>query len=79
VVQALLRLIRLRNDHPAFNGRFQLGESNAGTLVLAWDDGHAQITLQADLAARSASIRTTGTAGDSVWQLAGVALATVHG
>lgn len=75
VVQQLLRLIRLRNSHPAFNGRFSLGDSGADTLVLDWSDGPAHLQLQVDLRARSARISGTpaatsdGEAGSLPWQL----------
>jgi len=56
VVQALLRLIRLRNAHPAFNGSFSLGDSDTRKLVLHWQHGHHAATLQVDLAGRNGSI-----------------------
>jgi sucrose phosphorylase len=37
VVQALMRLIRLRNDHPAFGGQFSLLSSDATTLSMVWN------------------------------------------
>ena len=44
VVQRLLRLMRFRSSHPAFNGDFQLLPSEEGKLVLRWElDGvHAE-------------------------------------
>ena len=36
VVQDLLRLIRLRNEHPAFGGRFELLPSDEHTLLMRW-------------------------------------------
>ncbi len=37
VVQALLRLIRFRNEHPAFQGTFSLQASSDHVLVIRWD------------------------------------------
>lgn len=79
VVQALLRLIRLRNSHAAFDGQFTLDDSDAQTLVLRWTAGSEQVTLQADLAARSARITTRSPAGETTWQLAGTAREPVAG
>jgi len=71
VVQQLLRLIRLRNSHPAFGGQFTLEASAPEVLALRWTHGAAQVQLRADLAARSASITSQGADGDGVWQIAG--------
>ena len=53
VVQDLLRLIALRNRHPAFQGRFELLPSHAQTLSLRWTQdatsGPAQAELRVDL------------------------------
>jgi sucrose phosphorylase len=44
VVQRLCDLIRLRNTHPAFDGRFETDASSPETLVLAWRQGvHAAV------------------------------------
>jgi len=37
IVQRLLRLMQLRNTHPAFNGDFRLEESDSETLRLRWE------------------------------------------
>ncbi len=51
VVQRLCALIRLRNQHPAFGGRFELLESTAEQLQLRWVDGAGgALTLWVDLA-----------------------------
>ena len=39
VVQRLLRLIRLRNTHPAFDGNFSIHAGDETTLILAWENG----------------------------------------
>jgi sucrose phosphorylase len=59
VVQRLLALVRLRNTHPAFAGHFELRDSAAGTLCLAWRHGEHEAVLQVDLAARRHRVETT--------------------
>jgi sucrose phosphorylase len=48
VVQRLLTLIRLRNQHPAFGGRFELHESSPTKLSMAWRAGDDELTLEVD-------------------------------
>jgi sucrose phosphorylase len=50
VVQALFRLIRFRNRHPAFGGVFTLPEAPPGQLRLFWRAGAEHVHLTADLA-----------------------------
>ncbi|CAA9535869.1 MAG: GH13_18 / GH13_4 / GH13 [uncultured Solirubrobacteraceae bacterium] len=50
VVQCLLDLIRLRNEHPAFDGSFTHAEPEPGVLELAWRAGPRQAVLRARLA-----------------------------
>jgi sucrose phosphorylase len=52
VVQRLCGLIRLRNTHPAFQGRFQVLDGAAHELNLRWAQGHHWAELRLDLAAR---------------------------
>ena len=56
VVQDLLRLIRLRNTHPAFGGRFELLPSAADTLVLHWTQGAHEALLRIDLVRHACEI-----------------------
>ncbi|MEA4907814.1 MAG: sucrose phosphorylase [Anaerolineaceae bacterium] len=49
VVQRLLRLIRFRNQYPAFGGEFTLAESGARQLALGWKKGPAECRLRLDL------------------------------
>lgn len=49
VVKDLLRLIRLRNEHPAFHGRFELLPSDARTLRLRWSEGRHAVQLDVAL------------------------------
>jgi sucrose phosphorylase len=50
VVQDLQELIRLRNAHPAFGGKFELQGSADDLLALRWYLGHAWIALTVGLA-----------------------------
>jgi sucrose phosphorylase len=53
VVQDLLDLIRLRNRHPAFGGRFELQGGDDDLLAMRWRDGATWIALTVGLAQRS--------------------------
>lgn len=70
-VAHLLRLIRLRNEHPAFNGRFAVLPSADGELVLDWCTDTASVQLWVDFSACRAAITTRDAAGDAVWSLDG--------
>ena len=72
VVQSLLRLIRLRNSHPAFAGQFSHNSPSASVLALHWSAGPAALHLRVDFRQRTADIVTQGPAGDSTWCLAGI-------
>jgi sucrose phosphorylase len=67
VVADLLRLIRLRNGHPAFSGRFAVLPSPEGELVLRWSTDAASVQLWVDFASRRATVNTHDAAGDTVW------------
>ena len=56
VVQDLLKLIRLRNSHPAFNGEFELLASDAEVLHLRWQAGDDVATLWVNLRSKAAKI-----------------------
>lgn len=61
VVQRLFELIRLRNTHPAFNGRLEVLPSGAHQLHLRWStEAGDEIVLEADLAARTMGVRGSG-------------------
>jgi sucrose phosphorylase len=49
VVQRLVRLIRFRNEHPAFDGRFHLLTSADDELKMRWEDTGGTCTLSVDL------------------------------
>jgi len=48
VVISLCALVKLRNKHPAFQGRFSMGECAAEQLVLRWDCQHDFAELMID-------------------------------
>jgi len=59
VVQRLLRLIALRNQHPAFNGILSILESGDQMLHLAWRNGAFACALELDLATFTTTLRET--------------------
>jgi len=60
VVARLLELIRLRNEHPAFSGRFELGDSSDSRLLLRWRAGEHHAELDANLATGEWELRASG-------------------
>lgn len=48
VVQKLIRLIQLRNSHPAFNGTFEIIQSGNEELKLKWAEGDNYAVLDVD-------------------------------
>jgi sucrose phosphorylase len=63
VVADLLRLIRLRNSHPAFNGAFTMGPAPDEALDLHWQNGPDFASLRVDL--RSCAYRLEYSRGGS--------------
>ena len=63
VVRDLLRLIRLRNEHSAFSGRFELLPSAAEVLSLRWGTEADSLTLWVDLSTLACRIRSGGAQG----------------
>ena len=57
VVQAQCDLIRLRNTHPSFAGRFTLLPCDDTALALRWEDGPHWSELHVDLSARDFRLR----------------------
>ena len=49
VVQRLLKLIRFRNDYPAFNGDFSVRESYQDKVYLSWQKDDKKCSLKIDL------------------------------
>jgi sucrose phosphorylase len=65
VVQRLLQLIRLRNEHPAFGGSFALLETDAPVLHMVWQQGVQRVELRVDLRDRSHVLHATDGSGTS--------------
>ncbi len=65
VVQDLLALIRLRNEHPSFNGTFRLVDSDAETLALRWEssEGFAELRVQMATASHELVYSSAGGTG----------------
>jgi sucrose phosphorylase len=59
VVRSLLELIRLRNECPAFNGRFELEDTADERLRLRWISGRDYALLDADLASGQWQLSTS--------------------
>jgi sucrose phosphorylase len=59
VVRRLMRLIELRNEHPAFNGNFQVLGSAPDVLRLGWLKGDQLCVLDVDF--QSMRVRVTAT------------------
>lgn len=62
VVADLMQLIRLRNEAPAFGGRFSIEDSPDDELIMRWDLADAHARLHVRLRAREATIELS-TAG----------------
>jgi sucrose phosphorylase len=58
VVQALCRLIRFRNSHPAFDGAMTCS-GGTSTIAMRWACGSDEAVLDADLATGSAAVTWT--------------------
>jgi len=69
VVARLLDLIRLRNEHPAFNGVFRHAASAEHTMSLSWNAGEDSIRLEVDLKAKSGVIYFSSPDGEQKFEL----------
>jgi sucrose phosphorylase len=49
VVRNIIKLIRFRNSHPAFNGAFYLNNCSDREISLGWNDIHGFAKLNIDL------------------------------
>jgi sucrose phosphorylase len=58
VVQRLLELVRLRKEHPAFDGELQVTYEGHGVLRLMWVHGDDAIELTVDLADGGCEVTT---------------------
>jgi len=63
VVQRLLKLIRFRNDHPAFGGVLEAPDSEDSELRLNWKNGSHTCRLRVDLQNMQATIKFTTPSG----------------
>jgi sucrose phosphorylase len=64
VVARLLDLIRLRNEHPAFQGAFSHSASNDQVLTLTWAAETDWIRLEVDLSAKTGVIHHSAPTGE---------------
>lgn len=68
VVRRLARLLRLRNECPAFDGTFSAKASGASGLELSWEKGPSRVALAVDLERREAVVtRRGGDGADDRW------------
>jgi len=65
VVQRLLRLIRFRNEHPAFGGQFAVSGSRDNELHLRWDGDGTWCVLDLDLSSFKATVSSSAGSGDA--------------
>jgi sucrose phosphorylase len=63
VVQRLLKLIRFRNEYPAFNGDFAVLDSTEQALKLQWQYNACKCCLSVDLEINRSVITTTDADG----------------
>jgi sucrose phosphorylase len=63
VVEDLITLIRLRNEHPAFSGVFHLLDSGATNLAMRWEEGAHFAELEVSLASAQYELRYSAAAG----------------
>ena len=59
VVRRLLELIRLRNEHPAFDGTLEVDSSHDGQLELRWRNGDDACSLEVDLVGGRSTVRVS--------------------
>ena len=60
LVKRLVELIRLRNSHPAFNGKFYVKAPTENLIEMRWEQGEHWIKLSVDLSAPNATITGRG-------------------
>jgi sucrose 6(F)-phosphate phosphorylase len=63
VVARIERLIRLRNSHPAFAGRFTSCSTDGGVLRLVWQAGDQRATLDVDVRESRSHVEVTDDPG----------------
>jgi sucrose phosphorylase len=57
VVRRLIDVTRLRNSHPAFDGRLETVQADGPSLAMAWRNGDQTLALEADLVTGRALVR----------------------
>jgi sucrose phosphorylase len=60
VVQRLLRLMEIRNSHPAFDGELTIGETPDHELEMIRTNGHHRASVYIDLKSHKAQFNATG-------------------
>jgi sucrose phosphorylase len=65
VVQRLLKLIRFRNEYPAFNGQFNVLDSENNKIHLSWENDHACCDLLINLSTFTSEIRFQNELGET--------------
>ena len=66
VVQRLLKLIRFRNECPAFDGEFSVADCEDHRLILGWMNKHHKVLLNVDLFTRKYKITWENSFGETV-------------
>jgi sucrose phosphorylase len=66
VVQRLMKLIRFRNEYPAFNGEFKVLDSKEDQLQLSWQKDDKVCTLKIDLITDKSVIEYVNEDGEMV-------------
>ena len=64
VVQRLVKLIRFRNEHAAFEGTFRVCETGDREIRLQWENGASRCVLHVDLDTYRSTIRHTDEQGE---------------
>jgi len=59
VVQRLMKLMRFRSSHPAFNGDFSIIDTPDHELALRWTNGEHAASVHIDLASHKSELRYT--------------------
>ena len=79
VVTNLMQLIRIRNEEPAFGGRFSMPICERDELILRWDSEDAYAQLHVELGQRCATIDIGGADNDRRYVIDENLLSTVAG
>lgn len=66
VVQRLLKLIRFRNDYPAFNGEFKVLDSEEDEIHLSWEKEDKSCLLTIDLRNNESKVKYMDELGNTV-------------